>query len=164
MEFPLDNNRYDLKKGDIILSMQGSPVNSKSELLEAISQHSPGEKISVSLMRDGKQIDLPITLLNENESSIVMNEDKIIIHGATFQRISDQEKKRFNINEGYKVTRLDNGLLRTSGIREGFIVTAVDKQQIRTARDLQEALTKKGGILLEGIYPNGMRAYYGIGL
>ena len=159
------SDKAGLKKGDILLSMQGIPVNSKSELLEAVSQHSPGDKLNVSLMRDGKQIDLPITLLSENETTPVVNNDKIIIHGATFQKISDPEKKRFNLTEGYKITRLENGLLRSSGIKEGFIVYAIDKQMIHSIQDLKDALTsRKGGVLIEGLYPNGLRAYYGIGL
>ena len=154
-----------LKKGDIILAMQSIPVNSKSELLEEVSQHSPGEKISVSLMRDGKQLVLPITLLTENENSMVVNNDKIIIHGATFQRISEPEKKRFNLSDGYKITRLENGLLQTTGIKEGFIVYAIDKKVINSTQELKDALTsRKGGVLIEGLYPNGIRAYYGIGL
>jgi len=154
-----------LKKGDVILTLQGIPVNSKSELLEEVSQHSPGDKIFVSLLRDGKQIDLSVTLSTENENNLVVNNDKIIIHGATFQRINDQEKKRFNLAEGYKITRLESGLLKTAGIKEGFIVYAIDKQLIHSIQDLKDALTStKGGVLIEGLYPNGLRAYYGIGL
>jgi serine protease Do len=158
-------DRAGLKKGDVIITMQGVPVNSKSELLEAVSQHSPGDKLALTLLRDGKQQDIQVTLLTENENSVVLNNDKIIIHGATFQRISDQEKKRFNLSDGYKITRLENGLLRTSGIREGFIVYAIDKQLINSIQDLKDALTsRKGGVLIEGVYPNGLRAYYGIGI
>ena len=159
------SDKAGIKKGDIIISMQGIPVNSKSELLEEITQHSPGDKISVSLMRDGKQLDTSITLISENEGNVVMNDDKIIIHGATFQPITDQEKNRFSITNGFKITRLDNGLLRNSGIREGFIVYAIDKQLIHSFQDLKDALTsRKGGVLIEGVYPNGLRAYYGIGI
>jgi Do/DeqQ family serine protease len=154
-----------MKKGDVILQMQGMPVDSKSELQEIISQHNPGDKLSLTVYRDGKQMDLTLTLLNENESLGFKKDDQIIIHGATFQHITDNEKQRFSIDDGYKIVHLDNGLLRNSGIREGFIVIAIDKQPVHSTQDLKEAFTsKKGGVLIEGLYPNGMRAYYGIGL
>jgi S1-C subfamily serine protease len=154
-----------MKKGDVILQMQGLPVNSKSELQEIISQHNPGDKISLTVARSDKQLDLSITLLNENESLGYTKDNQIIIHGATFQRITDSEKQRFSISDGYKVVHLDNGLLRNSGIREGFIIVAIDKQPVHSTQDLKDAFTsKKGGVLVEGLYPNGMRAYYGIGL
>jgi Do/DeqQ family serine protease len=153
-----------MKKGDVILRMQGAPVNSKSELQEIISQHNPGDKLDLTVFREGKQVDLSLTLLNENESLAVTKDNQIIIHGATFQRISDNEKRRFNIDDGYKVVHLDNGLLRNSGIREGFIIVAIDKQPVHSTQDLKEGFTsKRGGVLIEGVYPNGMRAFYGIG-
>ncbi|MGA2822797.1 MAG: Do family serine endopeptidase [Bacteroidales bacterium] len=154
-----------MKKGDVILQMQGMPVDSKSELQEIISQHNPGDKLSLTVYRDGKQMDLTLTLLNENESLGSAKNDQIIIHGATFQHITNNEKQRFRIDDGYKIVHLDNGLLRNSGIREGFIVITIDKQPVHSTQDLKEAFTsKKGGVLIEGLYPNGMRAYYGIGL
>jgi hypothetical protein len=104
-------------------------------------------------------------LQSEGGSLAVIKDDKVLIHGATFQRASSDELKRFNIENGYKIIRLDNGLLKNAGVREGFIVVAIDRQFIRSNQDLKEALTsKKGGVLIEGVYPNGLRAYYGIGL
>jgi hypothetical protein len=45
------------------------------------------------------------------------------------------------------------------------VITTIDKKRIATIEDLKLALeNKKGGVLIEGIYPNGMRAYYGFGM
>jgi Do/DeqQ family serine protease len=154
-----------MKKGDVILQMQGMPVNSGSELQEVVTQHNPGDKLSLTVFREGKQIDMNLTLLNENEGLAFTKDNQIIIHGATFQHITDGERQRYSLDDGYKIVHLDNGLLRNSGIREGFIVVAIDKQPVHSTQDLKEAFTsKKGGVLIEGLYPNGMRAYYGIGL
>ena len=154
-----------IKKADVIIKIEDSPVNSKSEMLEVIGQHNPGDKISIMIVRDGKELTIPVTLQSEGGSLAVIKDDKILIHGATFQRASADELKRFNIENGYKIIRLENGLLRNAGIREGFIVVAIDRQVIRSNQELKDALTdKKGGVLMEGVYPNGLRAYYGIGL
>ena len=53
----------------------------------------------------------------------------------------------------------------SAGIKEGFIITRVDKKLIHNYDDLLNALEdKKGGVLIEGVYPNGMKAYYGFGI
>ena len=154
-----------VKKGDVILRIQDSPVNSKSELLEVVGQHNPGDKVNVVVMREGKEIELPVTLQSEGGTIAMGKDNKIIIYGATFQRVNEDERKRFNIDDGFKIVRLENGLLKNAGIREGFIVVAIDKQIIHSSQDLKDVLTsKKGGVLLEGVYPNGLRAYYGVGL
>ena len=48
--------------------------------------------------------------------------------------------------------------------KEGFIITSVDKKKISTVEDIRAALeNKKGGVLIEGVYPSG-RSYYGLGM
>ncbi|MGE5425443.1 MAG: Do family serine endopeptidase [Syntrophothermus sp.] len=154
-----------VRKGDVLISVDNFTVNSKSEMSEVIAQHSPGDKINLTVVRDGKELSLPVTLLSETENNVLAQNDKISALGATFQKIGDAEKEKFNIDDGYKIISLQAGPLKNSGIREGFIVVAVDKQQIKSADDLRQALTsKKGGVLIQGVYPNGMVAYYGIGL
>ena len=61
--------------------------------------------------------------------------------------------------------RLNGGKLRSAGIREGFIITKIDKKDVSSLEDVKSTLENKdGGVLIEGVYPNGMRAYYGFGL
>ena len=51
------------------------------------------------------------------------------------------------------------------GIFMGFIILTIDKKPINSLDELTSILeNKKGGVLIEGVYPNGMRAYYGFGL
>jgi hypothetical protein len=95
----------------------------------------------------------------------MVKDDKIIMHGATFQMLSSKEKAKFNIDYGFKITSLENGKLRSAGISVGFIVLSVDRIPVRSIQDLKDALGNRGGgVLIEGVYPNGLRAFYGIGL
>ena len=60
---------------------------------------------------------------------------------------------------------VNGGKFRASGIREGFIITRIDQQQVSTPADVEKAISnKRGGVLVEGVYPNGTKAYYGLGL
>jgi S1-C subfamily serine protease len=55
--------------------------------------------------------------------------------------------------------------LKDAGIKEGFILVNIDKQPVSTTKDIEDALSSsEGGVLIDGLYPNGMRAYYGITL
>jgi serine protease Do len=72
---------------------------------------------------------------------------------------------KLGIENGIQITGMSSGKLRNAGIKEGFIITQVDGKPIRSEADLASALAdKKGGVLVEGIYPNKTRAYYGFGL
>jgi len=75
------------------------------------------------------------------------------------------ELKKLNINHGVQITNLQNGKFMQAGIKEGFIITKIDGIAIRTVKDIMSALENKaGGVLIEGMYPNGIKAYYGFGL
>ncbi len=157
-----------IKEGDVITKINNIEVNSKSELIEAIAQYSPGNKINVTVNRDNKNKNFNITLRNSyGNTQIIKREKKNIVSllGANFQRISKEEKDKLSINNGLKIIKLETGKLRSAGIKEGFIITKIDKKPIYTTDDIKKGLNnKKGGVLIEGIYPNGMRAYYGFGL
>jgi len=155
-----------IHKGDVILRIDNQPINGKSELLELVGQKNPGENVSVVLTRDGKEIELPVILQSEDSQLVNVKEGqgKIIIHGGVFQPLTPVQKSKFHLDHGFQLTRLEKGKLQSAGIREGFIVISVDQQPVRTAQELKEALTtRKGGIVIEGVYPNGMKVYYGIG-
>ena len=55
--------------------------------------------------------------------------------------------------------------MNQTGIKNGFIITKIDKSEVSTIDELKMQLKKieSEGILIEGIYPNGMKAYYAIG-
>jgi S1-C subfamily serine protease len=90
----------------------------------------------------------------------------VSVLGAEFETVSSDEAAELGINHGVKITKLNAGKLRSAGIREGFIIESIDNKSVKGTDDIKSALQNKkdGGVLIEGIYPNGMRAYYGFGL
>jgi serine protease Do len=55
--------------------------------------------------------------------------------------------------------------LRNIGIQEGFIITHIGDKAINSIEDLTSAFkSERRGLLIEGYYPNGARAYYGLGI
>jgi Do/DeqQ family serine protease len=158
-----------LKKGDIIVQINEIEISSVPELQEQIGHFRPGDKVTVKIKRDGEEKIIPVTLKSKDGSTTVSRAESkkevISLLGATFETISESEMKRFGLDGGVKVTSLGPGKLRSAGIKPGFIITSIDKKKVYSAEDLKLALeNKEGGVLIEGIYPNGMKAYYAFGL
>lgn len=155
-----------ITEGDIIVRVGEVAVNSTPQLQEQIGRFRPGDKVNLTVIRNGKEQPFILTLRNrEGETNLVKNEGPFNLLGATFENAGKEEKQRLGLQGGVKVTKLTSGKLLTSGVREGFIITSIDKKPVLNTEDLSNALkTKQGGVLLEGIYPNGLRAYYGFGL
>jgi serine protease Do len=159
-----------IKPGDIVTKIENVSVKSTSELLEQISKFRPSDKINVTLVRDENELVIPVVLKNkENNLEIIKKPEvfrtAIYSLGAEFEELKNEELKKYHINSGVKIAKLQAGKLANAGIKEGFIVTSIDKKKISTVQEIQTLLENKtGGVLIEGIYPNGMKAYYGFGL
>jgi S1-C subfamily serine protease len=157
-----------IRSGDIIMNIESVPVNSTSELLELVGQHRPGDKVSVGVKRNNKDLNFNVTLKNRdgNTETVKLEElDVNSILGATLQPVSENLKTQLGLEYGVQVIELRDGKLRDAGIRQGFIITQIDGNKVASRDDLMNILSRKsGGVLVEGIYPNRTRAYYGFGM
>lgn len=158
-----------LQEGDIITRVGEINVNSVPQLQEQIGHFRPGDKINVTALRNGSEKLFSVVLRNKDGGTALVKQspsaESVNLLGATFNEISGTEKSNLGISGGVKVGKLNPGKLRSAGIREGFIITSVDRKPIRSAADLENALKdRQGGVLIEGVYPNGMKGYYGFGM
>lgn len=155
-----------IQEGDIITRVGDVPVNSTPQLQEQIGRFRPGDKVNLTVMRDGKERLVTVTLRNKDGATELVKADQVLnLLGASFENASSDEKARLGLKGGVKVSKLSSGKLLSSGIREGFIITSIDKKPVLSTDDLSNALkSKQGGVLIEGVYPNGSRAYYGFGI
>jgi len=157
-----------IKVKDIIVAIENLPVNGAKQAVEVVATKNPGDKIKISLVRDNKPLELYVVLMEKQSSSeITNNVNSALLDqlGATFKPLDKDLKSKLKINNGVQIDELKDGILSNAGIKKGFIITRVDKKPIQNVEDLMSYLQNKdGGILIEGIYPNGMRAYYGFGL
>lgn len=157
-----------LKEGDIVLKINDANVNTSSELQEQVARHRPGDKLKVTYLRDNKETVATVTLKNKlgNASIVKISENEIYESlGASFAELSNNEMGKLKIQSGVKVQKLAKGKLQNAGMREGFIITHVDKTPVNKPSELAELLkSKKGGTLIEGIYADGSKEYYGIGM
>lgn len=157
-----------IEEGDVIVSINERTVNSVPALQEQVSKYRPGDEVSVTVFRDGKSRTLDVTLRNSSGTTAIVKSEKpekIEELGASFSTVSESERQKLGISGGARIENLGTGKFKNIGIKEGFIITRIDQQEIATAEELKKVLSEKsGGVLIEGVYPNGTKAYYGFGL
>lgn len=160
-----------IRAKDVIISIDGIETETASKLQEIIMRKRPGEKVKITLIRNGNEKkELTATLKKQEESTkIVKTENSALLKdlGIELVPISNEDQKKYNLKNGLKITKLYEGKLKqNTDIREGFVITAVNNKPISTVNSFIEAVaSQKGGIMLEGKYAgNPIVYYYAFGL
>jgi S1-C subfamily serine protease len=153
-----------MKEGDVIMSVAGDPVNSSAELQEKVSRFRPGDDVKIVVKRNGDRKQFTVTLRNKHGDTQIVR-DNVTILGASFETVGNNDKRNLEIEYGIKVAKLEKGKLKDAGLNEGFIITHVNKKPIYEVNDFKREIgNARGGILVEGVYPNGELAYFVFGV
>jgi len=154
-----------LKPGDVVTKIDDAPIRSSSALIEYVGRKRPGDKINVTVDRQGKTMVIPVTLKNrEGNTTTVKREEKpeLASLGFELEDVDSKLLKRLDVNQGVKVKSLTNSKLKRTGMRDGFIITHIDDVPVKTAKDVDEIIKKKKAgdlITFAGIYEDYPREY-----
>ncbi len=154
-----------LKPGDVVTKIDDAPIKSSSALIEYVGRKRPGDKINVTVDRNGKTMVIPVTLKNrEGNTTTVKREEKpeLASLGFELEDVDSKLLKRLDVNQGVKVKSLTNSKLKRTGMREGFIITHIDDVPVKSAKDVDEIIKKKKAgdlITFAGIYEDYPREY-----
>jgi serine protease Do len=153
-----------IKEGDVIVGIDGHIINSVSELQEWVARNRPGEEISVTYIRNGKENQVTARLKNsEGREELEKKEVSHAISGAEFEDVPYRELAKLMLEGGVRIKNIDEGKWKKSGMKENFIIAYIDKVPVDNVEDLNRILEyKKGGMLVEGTYSSGQKGTYGI--
>jgi S1-C subfamily serine protease len=156
-----------MESGDIVKSVNGVEVKSVAELQSQIGLFNPGDEVRVLVNRKGKEHAFTLKLRNSegNTDAVKVTDTVLASLAADFADVDDETKAKLDIESGVVVQNIRSGKIMKSGMRNGFIITHVDNKPVKDAKDFENVMkTKKGGVLISGIYPNGQNKYYGLGM
>lgn len=150
-----------IHSGDVITSINGNEVNTTTQLMEVLRQYRPGDEVQVMVVRDGREHEYKVGLLNESGSTEVVKRGESFYNadlGIVLQPVSKQELKNLRINNGLKIVEIRQGAFQGAGV-EGFIITNVNGKEVTSKTDLEAALASNRSrkTTIGGVYPNGMR-------
>jgi serine protease Do len=145
--------KANLRQGDVIIKVNGKEVEGGSEIRKMITPKQPGTEVELTIIRDGKEMDVKVTLAEAPSEPLALKED--MSSKKTSERLgldvtnlnSDVAKKYgFSPNEtGVVVTELDqNGPAFRGGLREGDLIKRVGRQDVKTVKEFADAVAKIG--------------------
>ncbi|MGL5938472.1 MAG: Do family serine endopeptidase [Phocaeicola sp.] len=158
-----------MKVDDVIIGIDGTVVKSFAELQEGLAKHRPGDKVKVKVLRNKKEIDMELTLKNEQGTTQVVKNIEMGLLGATFRELPSDLKRQLNVNYGVEVTSITDGKFKEAGIRKGFIMLRVNGQTVRTVPELESVIKSASqspdqALFISGVFASGKRANYAVDL
>ena len=151
-----------IRKGDIIVAIDGAKTDDSSTMMEKMAQHRPNDKIKITLMRDGNKKEVVAVLKNKVGKNEMMTRDMVDVAAVLGGKFADAGKKicdKLEIRGGVQVVSvMRGGLLERARVREGFIITHINDRQITSVSDMQRMTDSVESI--DGIYPDGRAASY----
>ena len=158
-----------IKEGDVITAIDGEKVTRMAELQEVIAKKRPGDKVTLTYLRDKKKKTETVTLKNEQGNTKVVKNADLDVLGANFREVTEAQKKQLGINYGLEVIKVNSGKMKEAGISKGFIIQKVNNRNVTTINELQdivkEASTSREPVLyIQGMWPTGKKAYAAVPL
>jgi S1-C subfamily serine protease len=156
-----------LKVGDIISKVEGNTVYESSDLQERVGRLQPGDKINLTVLRDGAEKNFTVTLKADapvaRTATATVSKSAAELYnrlGASFVPLNPSQKVKFHVAGGVIVTQVrDGGIFDQAEIPSGTIITNINKAPINTVADIDRAITnlRNGMLTIGGYYPDGTK-------
>jgi len=147
-----------LEERDVIIAINGEPIETTADLQEKVGRYRPGDKLEVTYLRKGKESKKNVVLRNiEGGTGVVApGAQSSSVFGATFTPLTAGEKSQFKITDGVKITSISDGRFRDLGFSKGTVIVDVNGQKVNSGSDIRRA-TSEGKSLtsVEGFTPDG---------
>ncbi len=159
-----------VKTGDVIVAVDGAKVATSPQLQELIARKRPGDIVKITVIRNGKEKEIDVTLNNRNGNTKVVAKEEMGVSevlGCEVTEVNPKIAQNLGIDGGVKITKLRQGKLsKYTQVREGFIITHIDNKKVTSVSEFNKIMeTKKGGIMIEGVYENvAGKFYYAFGM
>ena len=132
-----------IKSGDVIVSLNDKPLSSFAELRSRIATTEPGAKVKLGLIRDGKPLNVEVTLDKSTSSSASAELIAPALQGAT---LSDGQLK-----DGTKGIRIDtvekSSPAAQAGLHQEDVIIGVNRNRVQSIAELRKVLESKPAVI-----------------
>jgi len=151
-----------LLRGDVVTAIDGVPFRSLSEFRNRIADLDPGTRTSLTVVRNGSQRTITVTLGSREEDPEVIANELELDYGWQLSEVTEEIAARLGAEDISGVVVLyvhAGGPASNAGIQPGDIIVEVNRKQVSTVSGLSEELSGTVGDALLLIWRRG-RTFY----
>ena len=155
-----------IKEGDVIVAVDSVGVRNASAVQEQVNRFHPGDKTTVTVLRDGKEKVLDVTFKGTAAENGSVDEDgAVAFYGARIKEAPKETLEKLGIDHGVEIVSVGPGKIMDAGVSEGFVMMFVNDQPVSKPQDVMNIIGKsKRAVFVEGMTPYGRVSYFGFGI
>jgi S1-C subfamily serine protease len=133
-----------LRKGDIIKKIDSDAIDSYSDLSAAIGSKRPGDKVSVTYLRNGKETTSNVILKDQKGGTSFRSKEDLSVTekiGGEFENLNENFKIRYGINSGVLAKNItEGGELAKVGVYDNCIIVEINNKPVNSQKDVEKLL------------------------
>ena len=139
-EVPVDGaaSEAGIEPGDVITAVDAVKVTKMAELQEELIKHKPGDKVTITYVRNKKSNKKTLTLRNEQGTNEKVTEVDPNSLGVVLKPVPAEMKRELALNGGLLVSAVTNGKMKDAGVTKGVIILEVNNKKVNTVEEFQE--------------------------
>ncbi len=156
-----------VKAGDVLIAIDSTKLTTTSSVQEKVSRYHPGDKAVLTIIRDGKEMQLNVTFkgVATYANGDIDESGDMEFYGARLREASSETLAKYNLSKGVEIVSVGQGKIKDAGVTEGFIILYVNDQPVSKPQDVINIVKKtKRAVYIEGVNPNGKASYFGFGV
>jgi len=161
--------RAGLKRDDIIISFNGGAIKDASDIRNAVGLVEPGERYTITYLRDGRKIKrrIEVEAVDENEEqsdSLAMNNspESKTFSGATLTNIPTDLNLRGG-SEGVYVSAVEiSSKAQRAGLVKGDVIRSVNRKDVQDLASFNKLTKGEDGPFALSVERNGSTFYVAI--
>ena len=138
-----------IKTGDIITKIDNVNIDGFSDLSLAIGSKRPGDKVSVTYIRGGKEHKTTAALKDQKGNTSLRSKADLSVAeklGGEFESLSDRVKVSYGLNSGVIARNIvDGGELSKIGIVDNYIIMEINGKPVNSQKDIENLLKNYKG-------------------
>jgi serine protease Do len=155
-----------IKRGDVILSVNGHPTNTSAQLRNQVALAGKGAKVKLELERDRKPRSLDVTLGEsraDRKGGGAQTVEEGVLGGVTVQPLDRAARTRLHVPdtvEGVLVSKVDpDGAAAQMGLREDDVILEVNRTATATVDAFRKAAKQSADSVLLLVYRDGATVF-----
>ncbi|MBQ2172647.1 MAG: Do family serine endopeptidase [Bacteroidales bacterium] len=155
-----------LKENDVIVAIDGQKVTDGSSVQAKVSGYHPGDKATITYIRDGKTQEAQVVFqaASDESNGEATADGSMVFYGATLKAASPEALKALGLKSGVEIVSLGSGKMAEAGAKAGSVITYVNDEAVSKPEEVVAKAKKASrAIYIEGVDKNRRSFYFGFG-